>query len=253
VRKYMIAGNWKMNKTPQEASMLAEKICSLADRISDVEIVLCPAFVCLKPVYEKIKKSNIRLGAQNLYHEDEGAFTGEISAPMLKEIGCKYVIIGHSERRTIFGETDEVVNKKVMACLKWNLTPIICVGETLSEREENKTEKIVNAQVEEALKDIKEEQLTKCVIAYEPIWAIGTGKTATPGQANKVHRLIREIIKEKYSEKYSEGIRILYGGSVKPESIKGLITEDDIDGALVGGASLEASSFVDIIKGSLGS
>ncbi len=251
MRRYMIAGNWKMYKTPQEASTLATKISDLLGDLTHLDIVLCPTFVSLAPVYEKIKKSQVRLGAQNIHHEDEGAFTGEISAPMLKEIGCKYVIAGHSERRTIFCETDEVINKKVRACINWNLTPIICVGETLAQREGGETGKVVKGQVEGVLEGITEEQLMKSVIAYEPVWAIGTGKTASPEQANDVHSLIRGVVKNKYSEKCASSVRILYGGSVKPDNIAGLIRQEDIDGALVGGASLDAASFAGIVKGSI--
>ena len=251
MRRYMIAGNWKMYKTPQEASILAGKICDMLGDITHVDMVVCPAFVSLAPVFEKVRKSQVRLGAQNIYHEDEGAFTGEISAPMLKEIGCKYVIAGHSERRAIFGETDEVINKKVKACLNWNMTPIICVGETLIQREKDETEDVVKGQLLGVLEGIAEEQLMKAVIAYEPVWAIGTGRTATPEQANDVHSLIRGVVGDGYSDKCASAVRILYGGSVKPDNIAGLIQQEDIDGALVGGASLDASSFAEIVKGSM--
>lgn len=251
MRKCMIAGNWKMYKTPAEASVLAGKIGEAAGDINHIDIVVCPPFVSLLPVYEKIKKTQVRLGAQNICNEDEGAFTGEISPPMLKEVGCKYVIVGHSERRALFGEGNRDVNKKAAACINWNLTPIICVGETLAQRDAGQTEEVVRSQLEGSLEGIEENQLMKAVIAYEPVWAIGTGKTASPEQAEEVHRLIRKLLEEKYSEKCAASLRILYGGSVKPDNIKGLIAMDDIDGALVGGASLEAASFSEIVKGCL--
>ncbi len=251
MRRNMIAGNWKMYKTPQESAALAGKICELAGEINQVDMVLCPTFVSLLPVSEKLKKSQVKLGAQNLHQQDEGAFTGEISAPMLKEIGCKYVIVGHSERRTIFKETDAQVNEKIKACINWQLAPIICFGETLSQREAGETDEVITFQVEAALEGLGEQQILKAVMAYEPVWAIGTGKTASPEQANSVHRLIRSIIAKKYSEKCASDLRILYGGSVKPDNIKGLISQQDIDGALVGGASLDAGSFAEIVKGSM--
>lgn len=240
-----------MYKTPQEAAVLAGKISDSLGELTQVDIVVCPVSVSLLPVYDKIKSGHVRLGAQNIYHENEGAFTGEVSAPMVKEIGCKYVIAGHSERRTIFGETDGDVNKKVMACFNWNLTPIICVGETLSQREADETEMVVRSQVEGCLEGITEEQMLKSVIAYEPVWAIGTGKTATPQQANDVHSLIRGIVREKYSNECASALRILYGGSVKPDNANGLMGQEDIDGALVGGASLDAASFAEIVKASM--
>jgi triosephosphate isomerase (TIM) len=250
MRRYMIAGNWKMYKTPQESSILAGKICEAVGDMTHADIVVCPAFVSLLPVYEITKKTQVRLGAQNFYPEDEGAFTGEISAPMLKEIGCKYIIIGHSERRAVFGETDDDVNRKLAACFRWNLTPIVCVGETLAQREADDTEKVIKTQIEGALEGVSEDQLMKAVIAYEPVWAIGTGKTAAPEQANAVHSLIRGIVGKKYSEKCSSSLRILYGGSVKPGNAEGLFAQEDIDGALVGGASLDAASFGEIVKSS---
>ncbi len=251
MRRHMIAGNWKMYKTPQEARVLADRICEVCGDNKHIDIVICPTYVSLLPVYESINSSQIRLGAQNLYFEDEGAFTGEISAPMLKEIGCKYVIVGHSERRTIFGETDELINSKVKACFNWQLVPIICVGETLQERENGETGEVIKKQVAGVLEGVTEEQLLRAVIAYEPVWAIGTGKTATPEQANDVHRLIRNMIRDRYSEKAASLIRILYGGSVKPDNAKGLMNQEDIDGALVGGASLDANSFAEIVEGSM--
>lgn len=251
MRRSMIAGNWKMYKTSQEAAVLAGKISDSLGDVTRVDVIVCPPSVSLLPVYEKIKSGHVRLGAQNIYHENEGAFTGEVSAPMIKEIGCKYVIVGHSERRTIFGETDKAVNQKARACFNWNLTPIICVGETLAQREADKTEMVVRSQVEGSLEGITEEQILKSVIAYEPVWAIGTGKTATPGQANDVHGLIRGIVREKFSDECASALRILYGGSVKPDNAEGLMGQGDIDGALVGGASLDSASFREIVKASM--
>jgi triosephosphate isomerase len=247
-RKPIIAGNWKMNKTTVEASELAEKIIPLVSFVKDREIVLGPPFTSLEAVSETIKGSNIVLAAQNMHWEDKGAFTGEISAEMLLDLGCKYVIIGHSERRQYFGETDETVNKKVKQALKKGLLPIMCVGETLAEREAGKLNDIISRQVTGGLKDISSEDMKKLVIAYEPVWAIGTGKTATPEQANEVHSLIREKVKALYNGEIAEGLRIQYGGSVTPENVSSLMAKPDIDGALVGGASLKPESFAALVN-----
>ena len=249
MRKRMVAGNWKMNKTPQEAAELAEKIKSRVSEIRQVDIVLCPPFTALSAVYEKISNTHIKLGAQDMFWEKEGAYTGEVSALMLKEGGCRYVIIGHSERRMYFGETDEMVNKKVKEAVEWNIVPIMCVGEKLEEREKDRTKNVVKRQLERGLEGLKEEEPLKMVIAYEPVWAIGTGKTATPEQANQVHCFIREFLKSISSEDVSSQVRILYGGSVKPDNISALIKKEDIDGALVGGASLADDSFAGIVEG----
>lgn len=235
----LIVGNWKMNKTSSEAVELVKKLKVLVKNVkaNKSQIVICPAFTALSDVAKELKDTNILLGAQNLYFEEYGAFTGEVSAQMLKEIECKYVIIGHSERRQLYGEINAVVNQKIFAALKHGLIPIVCVGETLAEREKNKTKEIIKKQITESLKDI---DVNKIVIAYEPVWAIGTGKTATPEQAQEVHALIRSLIK-------SNSTRILYGGSVKHDNIKELMAQKDIDGALVGGASLDAESFAKIV------
>ncbi len=248
MKKILIAGNWKMNKTFVEAGELAEKMKGRLGDITQIDIVICPAFPALSAVYEKIGDTHIRLGAQDVFWEEEGAYTGEVSALMLRESGCKYVIIGHSERRIHSGETDEMVNKKVKKAIEWNLTPIMCVGEKLEERERNKTENVVRRQLEGGLEGLSSENLLKIVIAYEPVWAIGTGKTATPHQANEVHKFIRQLLTNISSEKISQQMRILYGGSVKPDNISALIEEEDIDGALVGGASLVDESFIGIVE-----
>jgi len=244
-RTPMIAGNWKMNTDPVEGVRLAEDIVnSVGD--AEAEVVVCPPFTHLTSVQEVVYGSNVALGAQNMYFEDSGAFTGEVSPTMLKSIGCTYVIIGHSERREIFGETNEGVNKKVHAALTHSLKPIIAVGETLEEREQGKMEEKIKTQVTSALEDIK--SLESLVFAYEPIWAIGTGKTATPEQANDVIRYIRANLGSLYDPDQAKETRILYGGSVTPDNIDSLMAKSDIDGALVGGASLKADSFARIVK-----
>jgi triosephosphate isomerase (TIM) len=244
MRKPIIAGNWKMYKTVSEAKDFATQLKPLVADVHDRTILVCPTFTNLQDVCDILCDSNVAVGAQNLYWEDEGAFTGEISAPMLKSVGCTYVIIGHSERRQYFGETDETVNKKVFAALKHNLTPIVCVGETLAQREKNETFKVIEKQIKEGLKGLETGNLKLVVIAYEPVWAIGTGKTATPEQAQEVHAFIRKLLPKDVAAE----IRILYGGSVKPENVKELMAKPDIDGGLVGGASLKVESFVKLIK-----
>ncbi len=248
MRKPIIAGNWKMNKTVEEAIALSNGIKRGVFKIENIEIVLCPPFTSLGDVKDVILDTNIALGAQDVYWEKEGAYTGEVSPKMLKSLGCKYVIVGHSERRAYFGETNEIVNKKAKAALEEGLSPIICVGEKLEEREDGKTFDVVSEHVEKALKDITKDQVPKIVIAYEPVWAIGTGRNASAEQAEEVHRFIRQILAGKYDEETSLSVRIQYGGSVKPANIESLMKEKDIDGALVGGASLTEQSFVDIIK-----
>jgi triosephosphate isomerase len=247
-RTPIIAGNWKMNKTTIEAEELAAALVPLVSSATDREIVLAPPFTSLEAVSETIKGTNISLAAQNMHWEDKGAFTGEISAEMLLDLGCKYVIIGHSERRQYFGETDETVNRKVKQALKKGLLPIMCVGETLAEREAGKLNEIINRQVTGGLKDISTGDMTKVVIAYEPVWAIGTGKTATPEQANEVHALIRQKVQSLYNGDIAEGLRIQYGGSVTPENVSSLMAKPDIDGALVGGASLKPESFAALVN-----
>ncbi len=248
MRRPIIAGNWKMNKSNFEAIDLVTLLKRDLNDVNDVDIVVCPPFTALSDVKDVLTDSNIMLGAQNLYWEDAGAFTGEISASMLKEVGAQFVIIGHSERRQYFAETNDSVNKRIKAALKWNLTPIVCVGENLHERENNRTFDVVRDHCEGAFDGFSEEEIEKIIIAYEPVWAIGTGKTATPQQAQEVHRFIRELLMRMYNEELARDIRIQYGGSVKPENITELMAQPDIDGALVGGASLSHESFVKIVK-----
>ena len=234
----IIAGNWKMNNTVEESLSLIKELKSLVKEVKDKEIIVCPPFTSLSTVAKELKDSKIRLGAQNLYFEQKGAFTGEISPLMLKDICVEYVIIGHSERRHILKENDEMINKKMKSALANDLKPIFCVGETLKQRETGKTKDIVKGQITKGLAGIKD--IRNIIIAYEPVWAIGTGKNATPGQAEEVHLFIRKLIKAK--------IPILYGGSVNPKNIKDLISQKDIDGVLVGGASLNAKDFSQIVK-----
>ncbi|HUL00912.1 MAG TPA: triose-phosphate isomerase [Nitrospirota bacterium] len=244
----IIAGNWKMNKTTTEARDLANRIKSLVTGVKNREIVLAPPFTALQTVGEAIRGTNLVLAAQNFFWEERGAFTGEISGEMLLDLGCRYVIIGHSERRQYFGEVDEVVNKKLRQALLKGLYAIVCVGETLAEREEGKTNQVIEGQVTSALKSITEAEMHKIVIAYEPVWAIGTGKTATPEQAEEIHMFIRKKILTLYSGNVAETLRIQYGGSVTPENASAIMAMPDIDGALVGGASLKPDSFATIVK-----
>lgn len=251
MRKKIIAGNWKMNKTIAEALTLVEGIKTELSACVDVEVVVCPPFTALKSVSDKLASTQIKLGCQNMSSEDDGAYTGEISHTMLKELFVKYVILGHSERREYYKETDFWVNKKVKKALAKNLRPIVCVGEKLEDREAGNTEKVVEAQVRGSLADITAEQFEDVVIAYEPVWAIGTGKTATSEQAQEVHAFIRGIIRDMVGEKAAKGLRIQYGGSMKPSNAKELLSQPDIDGGLIGGAALEARSFIDIVKAGL--
>ncbi len=248
MRVPIIAGNWKMHKTEQEAFRLASDLKRRLAHVEAVKVVICPPFTSLSSAKKAIEDSKLLLGAQNMCWEEEGAYTGEISPPMLLGTGCAYVILGHSERRSYFSETDESVNSKVKSALEFGLSPIICVGEKLEQREANKTEQIVENQVEGAFRDLDAEQAEKTVIAYEPVWAIGTGRTATPQQANEVHLYIRELLSLRFSKGCSEKINILYGGSVKPENSRELLNMPEIDGALVGGASLDAEAFEKIVK-----
>jgi triosephosphate isomerase len=248
IRLPIIAGNWKMNKTVGEAIDLVRKLKALISGIKEVEVVVAPPFTALYAVGKELNGSSIELSAQNLHWEQKGAYTGEISPLMLKDLGCKYVIIGHSERRQYFGENDEIVNLKIKSAIKNSLKPILCIGETLTEREEGKTFSVIKRQLEAGLKDIGDKEIREIVIAYEPVWAIGTGRTATPQQAQEVHKFIREKLEVLYSKDISQAIRIQYGGSVTPENIKGLMDREDIDGALVGGASLVAESFARIVR-----
>ena len=247
MRKPIIAGNWKMNNNIEESLKLVEEIKAISLN-KDVEAVLCVPFTDLKDVKKAIKNTDIKLAAQNMHWEENGAYTGEISPSMLNELGVDYVLIGHSERRQYFNETDETVNKKVLSALAHNMFPIICVGETLEERESNREKQIVKDQVTKALKDVDKNAIDKIVIAYEPIWAIGTGKTASSDQANEIIAFIREIIGDIYSETEKQIIRIQYGGSVKPDNVAELMGKSDIDGALVGGASLKAEDFAKLIN-----
>ena len=248
MRRPLIAGNWKMNNNSAESVELVSQLRKMVSEAEDVEVVVAPPYTALSAVAATIKESNIFLSAQNTFWEESGAFTGEISPSMLKDIGCQHTIIGHSERRQYFGETNETVNKRLKAALKASLTPIVCIGETLEEREAGKTLAVIEQQVREGLNDLSSEEMNKVVIAYEPVWAIGTGKTATPDQAQEVHHFIREQIAQVFGERVAENIRILYGGSVKPDNIDQLMAQRDIDGALVGGASLKADSFARIVK-----
>jgi len=231
-----------------EAKALAEDLKKRVQDVQNVEVVVCPPFISLTTVRDVVQGSNIGLGAQNLHWEKEGAFTGEIAAPMLTSAGCAYVIIGHSERRTYFGETDETVNKKVFAALQEGLKPIVCVGETLQERESNATFTVIKRQITGGLAKLSQAQMASVVLAYEPVWAIGTGKTATPAQAQEVHAFIRNLLVELFGELTAQATRIQYGGSVKPDNAAELMGQTDIDGALVGGASLKADTFEKIIK-----
>lgn len=243
----IIAGNWKMHKTVAEAVQFVE---SIKDRVkgTDVEVVLCTPYTLLLGVKDAVRGTNIKLAAQNMHWEEQGAFTGEVSPIMLKDIGVDYCIIGHSERRQYFNETDETVNKKVHAALKHDIKPILCVGETLEQRENGETNTVVKNQVVKAFNGVSSQRVADVVIAYEPIWAIGTGKTATSEQANEVIFSIREVIKELYGEDIYTEIRIQYGGSVKPSNIEEIMNQEDIDGALVGGASLNPDDFVELVN-----
>jgi triosephosphate isomerase (TIM) len=248
IRKKLIAGNWKMNKTSADAAALARELVIAVGAQSEVEVVICPPFTALESVATAIDGSLIKLGGQNMHFEASGAFTGEISAPMLRALFATHVILGHSERRTLFGETDELVSKKLLAALKNQLRPILCVGESLAEREAGSTLKVVQTQTERALEGVSNEQAASLVLAYEPVWAIGTGKVATTEQAQEVHGFIRGLLTKLHGEAVAQRVRILYGGSMKPANAPDLLGQKDIDGGLIGGASLEARSFVELIK-----
>ena len=235
-----------MNKTVSEALKLVRELKELVSDVRDKDILICPPFTALYSVRRELEGSNVALGGQNMFYRESGAFTGEISPVMLKDVGCTYVILGHSERRHIFGETDELINRKVLSAASHGLIPILCVGETLEERETGKTEEVIEKQVVEGLRGFDSQK--DLVVAYEPVWAIGTGKTATPELAQAVHSFIRHLLSQLFGEKKAGNVRILYGGSVKPENARGLLEMPDIDGALVGGASLEAESFARIVK-----
>jgi triosephosphate isomerase (TIM) len=248
MRKPVIAGNWKLYKTTKEAIELITDLIPAVKQSLDVDIVVAPVFTVLASVKQVIAGTNIMLAGQDCFWEEEGAFTGEVSPRMLLDAGCSHVVIGHSERRQYFGETDETVNKKIKAAIKAGLTVLFCIGETLSERESGSTFAVLKKQVAGGLAGISTEQLERVIIAYEPVWAIGTGKTATDNQAQEAHAFIRSLVAESYGQAAGDRIRILYGGSVKPENIKGLMAQPDIDGALVGGASLKAESFSALVN-----
>ncbi|UCF37977.1 MAG: triose-phosphate isomerase [Acidobacteriota bacterium] len=244
----VIAGNWKMYKTRPEVKSTLEALRKLVDGVEGVEVVICPTATSLATAAEVLEGSTIRFGAQNVHWAAEGAFTGELSCAMLLDVGCQYVIIGHSERRQYFGETDETVSKRLTQALGTDLTPILCIGETLEEREADRVSDVVLGQLKRALAGLTEDQISRIIIAYEPVWAIGTGRTATPEIAQEVHSMIRTCLEQEYSSELAEGLRILYGGSVKPSNVAELMAQADIDGALVGGASLDAESFAQLVK-----
>ena len=247
-RTPFIAGNWKMNKTVAEAVELVRDLKASLSGVQGVEVAVAPPFTALYAVSKELKDSSICLAAQNLFWEEKGAYTGEVSPVMLKELGCHYVIIGHSERRQFFGETDGTVNRKIKAAMTHGLKPIFCVGETLNEREGGETFSVLERQVEGGLENLSAKEIEPLVIAYEPVWAIGTGKTATPQQAEEVHRFIREKLAKTVSRPFADSVRIQYGGSVTPENVKGLMSQENIDGALVGGASLKQETFSKIVR-----
>jgi triosephosphate isomerase (TIM) len=242
----LIAGNWKMFKTVPEARALADEVKRGVS--GGPEVVLCPPFTALAAVAEVLRGGPVMLGAQNMHAEDEGAFTGEVSPRMLRDAGCTHVILGHSERRQLFGETDEGVARKAQAAFRQGLTPIVCVGETLAERDGNRTLEVVERQTEQALRALTPDQVAAGVLAYEPVWAIGTGRNATPEQAQEVHASIRRLVARSHGEGAAAAVRILYGGSVKPDNASALMSQADVDGALVGGASLQAASFLKIVQ-----
>jgi len=250
MRKPFVAGNWKMNTDSYASVELAERIASGSVETAgqSVTVAVCPPFVYLQAVARALSASSIAVGAQDIYFEPKGAFTGEISASMLKDIGCVYCLCGHSERRHVIGETDELINKKVAAAISGGLLPILCVGELLAEREASQTNQVVTRQVKKGLADLSAEKLSAVTIAYEPVWAIGTGLTATPQQAQEAHDFIRKLLGQMYGGQLAEEIRILYGGSVKPDNAADLMSQQDVDGLLVGGASLKADDFLAIIQ-----
>lgn len=246
-RKPLIAGNWKLFKTCPEAVEAARALAELVADAANTDVMIAPTFTALFPVAETLKASNVRLGAQDIFWENEGAFTGEVSGPMLVSAGCSHVIIGHSERRQYFGETDESVNRKTAAAIQSGLIPVVCIGETEGERDADKTFSVLDKQVKKGLEGFSSDDLGSLIVAYEPVWAIGTGKTATTEQAQEVHSFLRSLLKNLFGTSLSEAVRILYGGSVKPANIGDLMAMPDIDGALVGGASLDPETFSKIV------
>lgn len=250
MRKTVIAGNWKMNNDLKESEKLIVELNNLLQNEKpNCDVIVCPPYTSLSEAYKLLKGSQIKLGAQNMHFEENGAFTGEVSALMLKSVGCEYVILGHSERRHIFGESNEMINKKIKKALSAGLKPIFCVGELLEERERGTTNDVVKKQILKGLAEISADEMKNIIVAYEPVWAIGTGKTASPAQAQEVHEFIRDLVEITYSLEVANDLVIQYGGSVKPDNAKELISQKDIDGALVGGACLKADSFMGIIKG----
>ena len=243
-----MAGNWKMYKTLAETTSFFEKFRPLVEKAEHCEIVICPPFTSIAAAVAGAQGSRIRIGAQNLHWAKEGAFTGEVSGPMIRDAGCTHVIVGHSERRQYFGETDETVLKRTVAALEAGLTPIVCVGELLEQRESGQTEAVMTKQCDRGILPLTAEQFSRIAIAYEPVWAIGTGKTATPDIAADAHRVVRELVRKCYGPATADGLRILYGGSVKPENVRSLMAQPEIDGVLVGGASLDPNSFANIVN-----
>lgn len=248
MRKTVIAGNWKMYKTNKEAVEVLTQLKDLTKDVSTVDIVIGAPFTCLSDAVKAVKGSNVKIAAENVYPKEEGAYTGEVSPKMLKDIGVEYVILGHSERREYFGETDKFINQKVKAVLEYGMTPIFCIGEKLEDRESGKTLDVNTRQIKGGLAGLSQEEAKKVIVAYEPVWAIGTGKTATPEMAQETHKEIRNVLAEMFGKDVAEEITIQYGGSMKPENAKDLLSQADIDGGLVGGASLKADSFFEIIK-----
>ena len=249
MRRKVVAGNWKMNNDlSQSVNLISEIKNAITGKELNAEVIICPPFTSLETANALVKDTNVKLGAQNMNFEDSGAFTGEISASMLKSVGCEYVILGHSERRIIFDESDEVVNKKINKALSAGLKPIFCIGETLEQRENGTTKNVIDGQVRKGLSRISAEELASIIIAYEPVWAIGTGRTATPDQAQEMHKFIRDQIKSKYGEKVAEDCSILYGGSCKASNAPELFSNTDVDGGLIGGASLNSDEFLGIVN-----
>lgn len=249
MRKKVIAGNWKMyNDLSESQNLISKLISGLSGKVINCDVVICPPYTSLSEAASLIRDTPIKLGAQNMYFQESGAYTGEISAKMLKSVGCEYVILGHSERRTIFKETDKLINEKLKAALKAGLKPIFCVGETLEERESGKEKDVLKTQLSGGLNEISLDQMKNIIIAYEPVWAIGTGRTATPHQAEEMHNFIRNYIRDDFTPETADDLIIQYGGSVKPDNAQDLLSQKDIDGALVGGACLKADSFISIIE-----
>ncbi len=252
MRQLFVAGNWKMNLDDQQSHALCAALREQLQGVSNVRLAVCPPYVYLKGAAEVLAGSNIAVGAQNMYVEDKGAFTGETSAAMLLDVGCRLVILGHSERRHVMGESDAFINRKVLKALEVGLEPILCVGEKLEQREAGQTESVVTGQLRAGLEGVSAEQMAQVTIAYEPVWAIGTGKTASPEQAEEVHKLLRDLLAELYGTEVSEKTIIQYGGSVKPDNVAELMGQPNVDGALVGGASLKAEAFVPLVQSASG-